>query len=142
MAMSHKDNDHIPGVHELEYLNKIGWLWDRLSSQQRSKIESSVFNNTLRQENSRHCLIGEAVGVSRTGTIQHDSLILDAVFGLVRTIFYDGPNYNHLFDRKITKKEKEVLNDIYYAKIGNREHQYRRANELIRFYIANHVSIF
>ena len=142
MAMSHKDNGHIPSVHELEYLNKIDWLWDRLSPQQRSKIESSVFSNTLRQENSKHCLIGEAVGASSADTIQHDSPILGVIFGLVKAIFYDGPSYEHLLGRRITKEERKILNDIYYAKIGNREHQYRRANELIRLYITNHVSIF
>ncbi|MDE1828800.1 MAG: hypothetical protein KGI25_00605 [Thaumarchaeota archaeon] len=140
MAMSWKDNSHLVDVHELEYLNKIDWLWNHLSPLQKSRIKFSVDRDTLRQENSKHCIIGEAGRLNNTNIIQRDNLFLDIVFGFANTIFYDGPNYDYLLGKKITKEEKSILDDIYYAKIGTYEHQYKRANELVRFYIASHIT--
>ncbi|MGI0047594.1 MAG: hypothetical protein ACREBB_10485 [Nitrosotalea sp.] len=139
--MSWYDNSHTPNVHELEYLNKVNWLWSNLSVLQRSEIESSITNDTLRQENSKHCVIGEAMGVNRINAIPDRKLFLDRVLGLVKMIFYDGPSYDNLLERNITKEEKKMLNDIYYAKIGDAEYQYRRANELIRSHIVNRLTV-
>ncbi len=139
MAMSWKDNSHALNGHELEYLNKVEWLWNHLSLLQRAKIASSATRNTLKQENSRHCFIGEAIGSAKLNTVSYDNLFVDVFMGLAKTIFYDGPSYDHLIGRKITKEEKEMLDDIYYAKIGNAEHQYKQANELVRLYISNNI---
>ncbi len=134
MAMSWNDNSHMLNVHDLEYLNKIDWLWNQLSLSQRAKIGSSVTNNRLRQENSSHCFIGEAIDSTRKNRL-HRNLFENVFARVAKTIFYDGPSYKHLLDRKILKEEREILNDIYYAKIGNKEHQYKRANELVRLYV-------
>ncbi len=141
MAISGIDNGHMSSTHELEYLNKIDWLWNRLSPIQRAKVRSSLSNDMLRQENSNHCIIGEAVGANRKNAISCDNLFLDAVLGFVNAVFYDGPNYDHLLGRKITKEEKDILDDIYYAKIGNKSHQYQRANELVRFYLVKDMVV-
>lgn len=141
MAMSETDNGHVLNVHELEYFNKINWLWSHLSPLQRSKVKSSIYHDTLRQENSRHCIIGEAVEVNRKNTISCDNLFLDMVLGFTNAVFYDGPNYDNLLNRKATKEEKKTLDDIYYAKIGDKEHQYKRANELIRLYMVKDLTL-
>lgn len=138
--MSWYDNRHPLSLHELEYLNKVDWLWSHLSIPQRSEIELSVTNDTLRQENSKHCFIGEAIEANRTNEIQGGKLFLDTILGLAKAIFYDGPSYDNLLERNITKEEKKMLNDIYYAKIGDIEYQYKRANELIRLYIVNRLT--
>lgn len=141
MAMSWKDNGHMLNRHEQEYLNKVEWLWNHLSSLQRAKIESSATCDTLKQENSKHCFIGQAIGSAKMSTVPHDNLLVDTFMGFAKAIFYDGPSYDHLLGRKVTKEEKDMLDDIYYAKIGNLEHQYKRANELVRFYIFNQVHV-
>ncbi len=142
MAVSWYDKSHhyTPNTHELEYLNKINWLWNQLSALQRSEIESSVANDTLRQENSKHCFIGEAIGANKTNTVPNGNLIVDVIQGLIKSVFYDGPSYDKLLERDITEKEKKMLNDIYYAKIGDSQYQYRRANELVRSYIVSQLT--
>ena len=142
MAMSWKDNSHALNGQELEYLNKVEWLWNHLSLLQRTKIASSATKNTLKQEHSRHCFIGEAMSSAKLNIVSHDNLFADVFMGFAKTIFYDGPSYDYLLGRKITKEEKEILDDIYYAKIGNAEHQYKRANELVRLYIFNNIPAF
>jgi hypothetical protein len=140
MAMSWYDNSHRVDTHELEYLKKVEYLWNHLSQSQRLAILSSMTNNTLRQENSKHCFIGEAVGVKQKNTVPHNNSFVCKVLEFTKIIFYDGPSYDNLLDRRVTREEKKIINDIYYAKIGNKEHQYRRANELVRFHIINHLS--
>lgn len=140
MAMSWKDSSHMPDAHELEYLSKIEWLWNNLSPQQRTRIRFSVDRDTLRQENSRHCIIGEAGSLSISDTAPSENIFLDMVFGFANSIFYDGPNYDHMLGKKATKEEKMILDDIYYAKIGPKGHQYKRANELVRLYMASHMT--
>ena len=139
MAMSWYDNGHRLDTHELEYLKKVEYLWNHLSQPQRLVILSSIVNDTLRQENSEHCIIGEAIGAKKRNAVLHNNSFVSKTIELTRMIFYDGPNYDNLLDRRITREEKEILDDIYYAKIGNLEHQYKRANELIRFHITNHL---
>ncbi|MDE1726285.1 MAG: hypothetical protein KGH89_03365 [Thaumarchaeota archaeon] len=141
MAMSWYDNSHQLNIHELEYLSKVDWLWNQLSSLQRSKISSSVTSGTLRQENSRHCFIGEAIVVKNTNRISHGNSFVKRIIGFIKIIFYDGPSYDTLLHREVTREEKTMLNDIYYAKIGDSEYQYQRANELVRSYIANNLAI-
>lgn len=141
MAMSWKDNGHMLNRHEQEYLNKVEWLWNHLSSLQRAKIESSTTCDTLKQENSKHCFIGQAIGSAKMNAVPHDNLFVDAFTGFVKAIFYDGPSYDYLLGRKVTKEEKDMLDDIYYAKIGNFGHQYKRANELVRSYIFNQIHV-
>ncbi|MGB9003372.1 MAG: hypothetical protein WCC52_06175, partial [Nitrosotalea sp.] len=63
MAMSWYDSSHRLDTHELEYLKKVEYLWNHLSQPQRLAISSSVTSDTLRQEDSKHCFIGEAIGV-------------------------------------------------------------------------------
>lgn len=138
MAMSWYDNSHRLNTHDLEYLKKVEYLWDHLSQPQKLAISSSVTSDTLRQENSKHCFIGEAIGVKKRNTAIHDNPFVCKVLEFTKMVFFDGPSYDNLLDRKVTREEKEILNDIYYAKIGDREHQYGRANELIRFHIINH----
>ena len=140
MAMSWIDNSHRLNAHELEYLNKIDWLWSLLSPMQRSRVRFSISNDTLRQENSRHCIIGQAVVANRKNAISSSSLFLDIVIGLGNAIFYNGPSYDGLLGRKITGEEKKMLDDINYAKKGNKEHQYKRANELVRFYMVKEMA--
>ena len=137
MAMSWYDNSHRLNTHELEYLKKVDYLWNRLSQSQRLGISSSVTNDTLRQENSKHCFIGEAIGMKKRNSAMHNNSIVCKILEFTRILFYDGPNYDNLLDRRITKEEKKILNDIYYAKIGNEEHQYRRANELVKSHISS-----
>ncbi|HJU13812.1 MAG TPA: hypothetical protein VJ792_05085 [Candidatus Nitrosotalea sp.] len=137
MAMSWKDSSHELNVHDAEYLGKLAWLWGNLLPAQRSRIESSVSKDTLRQEHSRHCIIGYAVGAGLANVAPRGNPFLGMVLGFANSIFYDGPNYDLLLGRKATRDERRILDDIYYAKIGNAEHQYRRANELVRLYITS-----
>jgi exopolysaccharide biosynthesis predicted pyruvyltransferase EpsI len=140
MAMSWYDNSHRLNTHELEYLKKVEYLWNHLSQPQRFVISSSVTSDTLRQENSKHCFIGEAASIKKRNGAPHNNSFVCKVLEFTKIIFYDGPSYDNLLDRRVTREEKKILNDIYYAKIGDREHQYRRANELVRFYIISHLS--
>ncbi|MDE1826802.1 MAG: hypothetical protein KGH83_04350 [Thaumarchaeota archaeon] len=141
MAMSWYDNSHRLDTHELEYLKKVEYLWNHLSQPQRLVILSSIVNDTLRQENSKHCFIGEAIGAKKRNTVLHNNSFVYKTIELTKMIFYDGPSYDNLLDRRVTREEKGILDDIYYAKIGNLEHQYKRANELIRFYMTNHLFV-
>ncbi|MDE1872758.1 MAG: hypothetical protein KGH99_04680 [Thaumarchaeota archaeon] len=142
MAMSWYDNSHRLDAYELEYLKKVEYLWSHLSQPQRLVISSSIANDTLRQENSEHCFIGEAIGAKKRNTVSHNNSFVYKAVELAKMVFYDGPSYDNLLDRRVTREEKEILDDIYYAKIGNREHQYKRANELIRLHIINHYLPF
>lgn len=141
MAMSWYDNGHSLSVADLEYLNKVNWLWNQLSAMQRTKIESSVINDTLRQENSKHCVIGEAMRANRKSVVLYGNPLVCTILGFIKSIFYDGPSYDNLLEREITKEEKEILNDIYYAEIGNYQYHYRRANELVRSYIIGQLTV-
>ncbi|MGI0086544.1 MAG: hypothetical protein ACREBI_01090 [Nitrosotalea sp.] len=140
MAMSWYDNGHRLNTHDLEYLKKVEYLWNHLSQPQRLAISSSVTRDILRQENSEHCLIGEAIGVKKKNMAPHNHSFACKALEFTKIIFYDGPSYDNLLDRRVTREEKKILNDIYYAKIGNKEHQYRRANELVKFHIIKHFS--
>src|SRR5574337_741599 len=139
--MSWNDNGRALNAYDLEYLSKIDWLWNRLSPLQRSKVKFSVDNGTLRQENSRSCFISQAVGINGLNAIPHENLLLDIVLGFANAVFYDGPSYDRLLGRKATREERWILDDIYYAKIGSGKHQYRRANELIRRYMLNGMTV-
>ncbi|NHI04453.1 hypothetical protein DYY67_1943 [Candidatus Nitrosotalea sp. TS] len=139
MAMSWYDNSHRLDTHELEYLKKVEYLWNHLSQTQRLAISSSIVNDTLRQENSKHCFIGEAIGTKKRNAVLHNNSFAYKAIELTKMIFYDGPSYDNLLDRRVTREEKEILDDIYYAKIGDLEYQYKRANELIRFHIISHL---
>lgn len=79
------------------------------------------------------------MGVKKRNTVPHSNPFVCKVLEFTKMIFYDGPSYDNLLDRSVTREEKKILNDIYYAKIGDREHQYGRANELVRFHITNHL---
>lgn len=140
MAMSWDDNGHRLNTHELEYLKKVEYLWNRLSHPQRLAISLSIAEDTLRQENSEHCLIGEAISVKKKNRIEYNHSIASKILEFIKIIFYDGPSFDNLLDRSVTREEKKILNDIYYARIGNKEHQYKRANELVKFHIFKHFS--
>lgn len=120
---------------ETEYLNKVEWLWDQLSSIQRSKIVYSVTNGTIRQGSGKHCFIAEAISANIVEVPLCNYSFFDKIVRLVRAIFYEGPSFDFLLDRKISVEDRKKLNDIYYARIGNKEHQYRRATELVRTYV-------
>lgn len=137
MAMSWKDSSHLINAHDTEYLEKLAWLWGNLSPEQKSRIESSISRDTLRQEHSRHCIIGNAVGAVLAHAAPRGNSFLGIFLGFANSIFYDGPNYDCLLGRKATRDERRLLDDIYYAKIGGSEHQYGRANELVRLYVAS-----
>ena len=137
MAMSWKDSGHRLNAHDVEYLEKLSWLWGNLSPEQKSRIELSVSRDTLRQEHSRHCIIGNAVGAALAHAAPGGNTFLGIFLGFANSIFYDGPNYEYLLGRKPTREERRLLDDIYYAKIGDSEHRYRRANELVRLYAAS-----
>ncbi|MGH2611799.1 MAG: hypothetical protein ACRDFB_01970 [Rhabdochlamydiaceae bacterium] len=141
MAMSWYDNSHRLNTHDLEYLKKVEYLWNHISQQQRLAISSSVTRDTLRQENSEHCLIGEAIWVKKKNMAPRNNSFVCMALEFIKIIFYDGPSYDNLLDRRVTREEKKILNDIYYAKIGNKEHQYRKANELVKFHIIKHSTI-
>jgi hypothetical protein len=121
-------------THETEYLEKVNWLWHQLSHSQKSKIVYSVTDGTFRQGSGKHCFIAEAINANKVKTPVNNYL-LDKFMQLASTVFYDGPSYDFLFDTKISSDDRKKLNDIYYARIGNREHQYQRATELVRAYV-------
>lgn len=129
------------GADDLEYMQKIDWLWGSLSPYQRSKVTYSIDNGTLRQENSTSCLIGQAVGLHGLDALPRENPILDVLSAIANALFYDGPSYHQLLGRKATQEERRVLDDIYYAKIGGWEHQYARANHLIRRYFARDMAV-
>jgi hypothetical protein len=142
MAMSWHDSSHRLNTHDLEYLKKVDYLWNRLSYPQRLVISSAITNNTLRQENSKHCFIGEAISVKKKNMAPHNNSFAYKILKVIKIMFYDGPSYDNLLDRAITREEKKILNNIYYAKIGNKEHLYKRANEVVRFYITDICTSF
>ena len=135
------DNGHLPDEHDLEYLHKIEWLWNRLSHEQRSRIRDSTNMDMLRQENSRHCIIGEAGHLNNMVALPRENLLLEVVFCLANTVFYDGPSYDHMLGKRATREEKKILDDIYYAKIGTSQHQYQRANALVKMFMANRMAV-
>ena len=121
---------------EAEYVGKIDWLWSRLSPAQKSDIVSSVSTDTLRQEHSRYCIIGSAEASALPHRAAGGNLLVGIVLEFARAIFYDGPSYEHILGRRATREERMVLDDIYYARIGGVEHQYGRANGLVRYYLS------
>ena len=121
-------------AYEMEYLGKVDWLWRQLSPSQKSKIVYSIIDNTLRQGSGKHCFIAEAISANKVKTPVNNYLF-DKFMQLVSTVFYDGPSYDFLLDTKISPDDRKKLNDIYYARIGNREHQYQRATELVKSHI-------
>ncbi|MDE1861971.1 MAG: hypothetical protein KGI33_03555 [Thaumarchaeota archaeon] len=139
MAAPPHGSAHTIGKNEREYLGKVDWLWNRLSPQQRTRIRMSMISNTLRQENSKLCFIGQASSTMTAIPADHENVLSQIARGFASTIFYDGPNYLPLLGRKATPHEKRILDDIYYAKIGGREHRYKEATELIRRYFSWHI---
>ena len=131
--------DHRFAAQELEYLGKVDWLWQQLTPLQRSKVVYSVTDGALRQESDKHCFIAEATSANK---IPLDYSLFGKIMRLASTIFYDGPSYDFLLDRKISAEDKKKLNDIYYARIGYREHQYQHATELVRTYVTNLLIAF
>ncbi|HXX05900.1 MAG TPA: hypothetical protein VEJ68_03670 [Candidatus Bathyarchaeia archaeon] len=119
---------------EIQYLEKVDWTWKQLVPSQKSRIVYSVYDGTLRQGSGKHCFIAEAININKIKT-PHDSHLLEKCIQFVSDIFYDGPSYDFLFDREITSHERKILDDIYYARIGNREYGYQRATELVRMYV-------
>jgi hypothetical protein len=61
----------------------------------------------------------------------------NAFYVAAKTIFCSGPCYDGLLERKISAEDQKKLNQIYYARIGIREHQYQRANKLNRIYVTS-----
>jgi hypothetical protein len=122
---------------EIEYIDKIDWLWQQLSALQRCKIVYSVANGSLKQGSDKHCFIAEAISANVVKAPLRNYSILERVSRFVRSIFYDGPSYDHVLDRKITDEDRKILNDIYYARIGKKEHQYQRATRLVRACLTN-----
>lgn len=140
MAVSMKDSVHMPDADEMGYLRKIDWFWGRLTPSQRSRIESSISGHTLRQEHSRHCIIANAVGATHSEPAPQRNPFLAMAAGLANAIFYDGPNYEVLLGRKPAAEERALLDDIYYARIGGLEYQYKKANDLVRYYISGRMA--
>ncbi len=130
-----ENNHFIP--QEIEYLAKLDWLWQNLSLPQKSKIVRSVTDGSLRQGSDKHCFIAEAISASRIKSFFHNDSFVKKVLGLVRGIFYEGPSFEFLLEKKISNYDRKILDDIYYARIGNKEHQYQRATELARLYVSN-----
>ena len=119
---------------DVKYIEKLDWLWNQLSPIQRSQIAYSITTEILSQHSS-HCFIGEAISAKRIQVTAERKSLCGHIQRLVKTIFYDGPCYDDLLERKITAEDRKKLNEIYYAKIGTREHQYQRANRLVRVYV-------
>ena len=136
MSGIHPPEDQNLTAQEIEYLEKVEWLWQQLSSLQRSKIVHSIDDGTLRQGSGKHCVIAEAISANNVKTIANPSLF-ENITQLVNAIFYDGPSYDFLFDKKISAEDRNKLNDIYYAKIGNKYHQYQKATELLKTHVIN-----
>ena len=109
-------------THEIEYLEKVDWLWHQLSQSQKTKIIYSVTDGTLSQGSCKHCLIAEAIN-AKAKTVANNHLF-HRFIQLSNTVFYDGPSYDFLLQVKISLDDRKKLNDIYYARIGIREHQY------------------
>lgn len=122
---------------ETKYLEKVDWLWQQLSPSQKSKIVYSVSHGTLRQGSGKHCFIAVAISIKIKTPV--NNYLLDKLMQLVSSVFYDGPSYDFLLDTKISPDDKKKLDDIYYARIGNREHRYQRATELVRAYVTRRL---
>ena len=133
MSGTNPPEDHEFTVHETEYLGKVDWLWRQLSPSQKYKIIYSVTNGTLRQGSCKHCFIAEAINAKVKTPV--NNYLLDKFMQFVNSVFYDGPSYDFLLDTKISLDDRKKLNDIYYAQIGNKEHQYRQATELVKAYV-------
>lgn len=131
MSGTHPPEDHDFTADETEYLGKVDWLWRQLSPSQKYKIIYAVTDGTLRQGSGKHCFIAEAINANKVKTPVNNYL-LDKFIQLVNNVFYDGPSYDFLLDTKISPGGRKKLNDIYYAQIGNKEHQYQRATELVK----------
>jgi hypothetical protein len=127
--------DHRFTSQEIEYIDKIDWLWQQLSPLQRSKIVYSVSRGTLRQGSDKHCFIAEAISVNVIQAPFRNYLMFDRIGRLFKSIFYDGPSYDFVLGRKISIEDRKMLNEIYYARIGKKEHQYQRATQLVRAYV-------
>ena len=134
MSGTYPPEDHSFTVHETEYLGKVDWLWRQLSPSQKYKIIHSLTDGTLRQGSGKHCFIAEAISANKIKT-QVDNYFLHNFMYLVSAVFYDGPSYDFLLDIEISLDDRKKLNDIYYARIGNREHQYQRATELVKAHV-------
>ena len=134
MSGTYPPEDRGFAAHEIEYLGKVDWLWRQLSPSQKYKIIYSVTDGTLRQGSGKHCFIAEAISANKAKTPVNNHL-LDKFMHLVNTIFYDGPSYDFLLDTKISPDDRKKLSDIYYARIGNKEHQYQRATELVKAHV-------
>ncbi len=136
MPGTHPPADHFLTAQEIEYLEKIKWAWQQLSFPQRSKIIQSINDGTLRQGSGKHCFIAEAISVNvKTSIVNHS--LFDKIIWLVNAVFYNGPSYDLLFNKKIPPNDRNKLNDIYYAKIGNKYHQYQKATELLQIHVPN-----
>jgi hypothetical protein len=134
---THTPEDYGFSAQEIDYLEKVEWLWQQLSPSQKSTIVYSVTDGTLRQGSGKHCFIAEAISANKIKTPVSNDSLLDKIMRLVSIIFYDGPPYDLLLDKKISSEYRKKLNDIYYARIGDREHQYQKATELVRVYVTN-----
>jgi len=131
--------DHPLTKEEIEYLDKVGWLWQQLSPVQRSKIVCSVTDGTLRQGSGKHCFIAEAMNATKLKEPSFNHSWFDKILKLARNIFYDGPSYDYLLYRRFSAEDKRKLNDIYYSRIGDKEHQYQRTTELVRSYVTTRL---
>lgn len=112
-------------------------MWQQLSLSQRSKIVHCASDGSLRQGSGKHCFIAEAISANKIKSPMYNDSLIDKALRLVRGIFYEGPSFEFLLEREISNEARKKLDDIYYARIGNREHQYRRATELVRSYVSN-----
>lgn len=129
--------DYCFTAQEMEYLSKLDWLWQQISPLQRSKIVHSVIDGTLRQGSCSHCFIEEAISANIAKDSHSNYFLFGKMLKVVRAIFYEGPSFDFLLDKKISNEDKEKLEDIYYARVGYSEHQYQRATELVRTYVTN-----
>lgn len=134
MSGTKPPEDHGFTIHETKYLGKVDWLWQQLTPSQKYKIVYAVTNDTLRQGSGKHCFIAEAISANKVKT-PVSNYLLDKFMQLASTVFYDGPSYDFLLDKKISPDDRKKLNDIYYARIGSKEHQYQRATELVKTYV-------
>ena len=122
---------------EIEYVEKVDWLWQRLSAAQRSQIVQSVTDGTLRQESGKRCFIAEAIKANRARVSSCHLSLIKRILRIGHALFYDGPSYDFLFHAKTCIEDREKLNDIYYARIGNKEHQYQLATDLVRAFVTS-----
>ncbi len=122
---------------DIEYMENLDWLWNQLSPMQRSQIVYSVTKEILSQQSRSHCFIGEAIGAKRIQVISERKSLFGHILRLVNTIFCNGSCYDDLLERKLSTEDKKKLNKIYYAQVGITEHQYQRANKLVRVYITS-----